>query len=138
MLYCQKVRFQGRYQFHCARHFSLKWLMSLTTTWVVRFLTALRILVVRFQCWICVKIIFRGIIPTTFTEENSLRTLNYNGNHLEGTLDRSLLNCKKLEVLDIGHINQTGRIISDQDYCKRRFFIHQWNFGLQITKYFFF
>ncbi|XP_060667194.1 receptor-like protein 43 [Ziziphus jujuba] len=51
---------------------------------------------------------FHGTIPRQlFAKENILRNLNLNGNEFEGSLPRSLLNCKKLEVLDIGnnHIN---------------------------------
>ncbi|XP_060667220.1 receptor-like protein 32 [Ziziphus jujuba] len=51
---------------------------------------------------------FHGTIPRkVFAKENILRNLNLNGNEFEGSLPRSLLNCKKLEVLDIGnnHIN---------------------------------
>ncbi|XP_048332927.1 receptor-like protein 20 [Ziziphus jujuba] len=44
-----------------------------------------------------------GTIPLTFTKGNSLRDLNLNGNQLEGLLPASLLNCKKLEVLDVGN-----------------------------------
>ncbi|XP_060676456.1 receptor-like protein 53 isoform X2 [Ziziphus jujuba] len=52
---------------------------------------------------------FQGTIPTTlFVKENLLRNLNLNGNELEGLLPRSLLNCKKLEVLDIGNNQING------------------------------
>ncbi|KAL3530543.1 hypothetical protein ACH5RR_009865 [Cinchona calisaya] len=46
---------------------------------------------------------FHGKIPTNFPEGNQLRNLGLNGNKLEGPIPKSLKNCKKLEVLDIGH-----------------------------------
>ncbi|KAF3435120.1 hypothetical protein FNV43_RR22207 [Rhamnella rubrinervis] len=51
-----------------------------------------------------------GVIPATlFGKKSALRAVNLNGNQLEGFLPRSLLNCEKLEVLDIGNnmINDT-------------------------------
>ncbi|XP_071932990.1 receptor-like protein 53 [Coffea arabica] len=51
---------------------------------------------------------FHGMIPTTFPERNQLRNLGLNGNQLEGPLPRSLINCKSLEVLDVGHNHITG------------------------------
>ncbi|XP_050241993.1 receptor-like protein 33 [Quercus robur] len=41
-------------------------------------------------------------IPTTFSTGNSFRSINLNGNQLEGPLPRSLENCRNLEVLDLG------------------------------------
>ncbi|XP_021626631.1 receptor-like protein Cf-9 homolog [Manihot esculenta] len=45
---------------------------------------------------------FQGSIPT-FSKDNSLRYLNLHGNQLGGRIPRSILNCKSLEVLDIGN-----------------------------------
>ncbi|XVE52918.1 hypothetical protein DITRI_Ditri02bG0163000 [Diplodiscus trichospermus] len=45
---------------------------------------------------------FHGGIPE-FANCEALTTLGLNGNQLEGVLPRSILNCKKLEVLDIGN-----------------------------------
>ncbi|KAL9346140.1 hypothetical protein Peur_060993 [Populus x canadensis] len=42
---------------------------------------------------------FHGTIPETFTEGNKIRSLDLNANELEGSLPRSLVNCKMLEVL---------------------------------------
>ncbi|KAI3470435.1 hypothetical protein Pfo_027098 [Paulownia fortunei] len=42
-------------------------------------------------------------IPSEFALARSLRSLNINGNLLEGQLPRSLANCKMLEVLDLGN-----------------------------------
>ncbi|KAK4403850.1 Receptor-like protein 50 [Sesamum angolense] len=42
-------------------------------------------------------------IPSDFALASSLRSLNINGNLLEGQLPRSLANCKMLEVLDLGN-----------------------------------
>ncbi|XVF77250.1 hypothetical protein PTKIN_Ptkin14bG0028000 [Pterospermum kingtungense] len=42
----------------------------------------------------------QGIIPPTFTKGCQLKSLNLNGNELEGPLTRSILNCSSLEVLD--------------------------------------
>ncbi|KAL7207606.1 hypothetical protein ACSBR1_029538 [Camellia fascicularis] len=52
---------------------------------------------------------FCGTFTTTFTKGNVLRNLNLNGNQIEGQVSRSLLNCKDLEVLDLGKnkINDT-------------------------------
>ncbi|XP_022735517.1 receptor-like protein 12 [Durio zibethinus] len=52
---------------------------------------------------------FHGIIPPTFTKGCQLKNLNLNGNQLEGPLTRSILNCRGLEVLDLGdnRINDT-------------------------------
>ncbi|XP_050278521.1 receptor-like protein 43 [Quercus robur] len=51
---------------------------------------------------------FHGTIPKTFAKGNKLRSLNLNGNQLEGILLRSLENCRHLEVLDLGNkINDT-------------------------------
>ena len=51
---------------------------------------------------------FHGTIPETFAK-NSLRSLNLNGNQLEGPLPQSLVNCRHLEVHDLGNnkINDT-------------------------------
>ncbi|CBI20012.3 unnamed protein product, partial [Vitis vinifera] len=50
---------------------------------------------------------FQGTLPQTFA--NTLNTLVFNGNQLEGTVPRSLSDCNALEVLDIGNnwINDT-------------------------------
>ncbi|XP_022735519.1 receptor-like protein 12 [Durio zibethinus] len=45
---------------------------------------------------------FYGIIPPTFTKGCQLKSLNLNGNQLEGPLTRSILNCRGPEVLDLG------------------------------------
>ncbi|XP_016718388.2 receptor-like protein 9DC3 [Gossypium hirsutum] len=52
---------------------------------------------------------FNGTIPPTFVEECHLSNLNLNGNQLEGSLSPSILNCRGLEVLDLGNnkINDT-------------------------------
>ncbi|PHT32935.1 hypothetical protein CQW23_29272 [Capsicum baccatum] len=43
-----------------------------------------------------------GTLPTTFSIGSALRSLNLNGNKLEGKIPRSLENCQRLEVLDLG------------------------------------
>ncbi|XP_060675427.1 receptor like protein 22-like isoform X2 [Ziziphus jujuba] len=51
-----------------------------------------------------------GMIPTTFAKgNNTLRNINLSGNRLEGPVPRSLLNCRNLEILDLGNnmINDT-------------------------------
>ncbi|KAK9288287.1 hypothetical protein L1049_016738 [Liquidambar formosana] len=48
---------------------------------------------------------FHGTIPKTFAKGNALRSLNLNGNKLEGLVTNSLVNCTKLEVLDLGNNN---------------------------------
>ncbi|CAL5335571.1 unnamed protein product [Camellia sinensis] len=52
---------------------------------------------------------FSSTFTATFTKGNLLRNLNLNGNQIEGQVPRSLLNCKYLEVLDLGKnkINDT-------------------------------
>ncbi|KAL1103224.1 hypothetical protein V6Z11_D05G423800 [Gossypium hirsutum] len=52
---------------------------------------------------------FYGTIPPTFAEGCQLTNFNLNGNLLEGPLTPSILNCKGLEVLDLGNnkINDT-------------------------------
>ncbi|KAG4150213.1 hypothetical protein ERO13_D05G381920v2 [Gossypium hirsutum] len=52
---------------------------------------------------------FYGTIPPTFAEGCQLSNLNLNGNLLEGPLTPSILNCRGLEVLDLGNnkINDT-------------------------------
>ncbi|XP_022735524.1 receptor-like protein 12 [Durio zibethinus] len=52
---------------------------------------------------------FHGIIPPTFTKGCQFKNLNLNGNQLEGPLTRSILNCRGLELLDLGDnkINDT-------------------------------
>ncbi|XP_052883630.1 receptor-like protein 7 [Gossypium arboreum] len=52
---------------------------------------------------------FYGTIPPTFAKGCQLSNLNLNGNLLEGPLTPSILNCKGLEVLDLGNnkINDT-------------------------------
>ncbi|CAL5394633.1 unnamed protein product [Camellia sinensis] len=52
---------------------------------------------------------FRSTFTMTFTKGNMVRNLNLNGNQIEGQVSRSLLNCKDLEVLDLGKnkINDT-------------------------------
>ena len=44
-----------------------------------------------------------GTIPATSAKGNYLRSLNLNDNQLEGSLPRSLINCRRLEVLDLGN-----------------------------------
>ncbi|XVF79514.1 hypothetical protein PTKIN_Ptkin14bG0229100 [Pterospermum kingtungense] len=46
---------------------------------------------------------FHGTIAPTFTKGCQLKNLNLNGNLLEGPLTRSILNCTRLEVLDLGN-----------------------------------
>ena len=50
-----------------------------------------------------------GTIPKTFSKGNLIRNLDFNGNQLEGPLLRSLINCRRLQVLDLGNnrINDT-------------------------------
>ncbi|KAL7221024.1 hypothetical protein ACSBR1_023056 [Camellia fascicularis] len=52
---------------------------------------------------------FCGTFTATFSKGNMLRNLNLNGNQIEGQVLRSLLNCRHLEVLDLGKnkINDT-------------------------------
>ena len=52
---------------------------------------------------------FHGTILETFAEGNNLRSLNLDGNQLEGPLPQSLVNYKHLEMLDLGNnkINDT-------------------------------
>ncbi|KAH1063088.1 hypothetical protein J1N35_028075 [Gossypium stocksii] len=52
---------------------------------------------------------FYGTIPPTFAKGCQLSYFNLNGNLLEGPLTPSILNCKGLEVLDLGNnkINDT-------------------------------
>ncbi|KAK3022803.1 hypothetical protein RJ639_046905 [Escallonia herrerae] len=50
-----------------------------------------------------------GIILTTFARKgNLLRSLNLNGNQLEGSVPRSLAHCSRLEVLNIGNNKLNG------------------------------
>ena len=51
---------------------------------------------------------FHGIIPQTFLNDNSIRTLDFNTNQLEGLVPRSLIICKELEVLDLGNNKING------------------------------
>ncbi|XP_028774912.1 receptor-like protein 9DC1 [Neltuma alba] len=48
---------------------------------------------------------FSGIVPESFEVGNNLRTLNLNGNFLEGSLSQSMVNCTRLRVLDLGNNN---------------------------------
>ena len=50
-----------------------------------------------------------GNIPETFSKGNFIRNLGFNGNQLEGPLPQSLINCRRLQVLDLGNnrINDT-------------------------------
>ena len=52
---------------------------------------------------------FHGTISQTFLKSNVVKNLDFNGNQLEGLLPRSLIICRKLEVLDLGNnkINDT-------------------------------
>ncbi|KAJ9702929.1 hypothetical protein PVL29_004602 [Vitis rotundifolia] len=52
---------------------------------------------------------FHGTIPQTFLKGNAIRNLDFNDNQLEGPIPRSLIICRKLEVLDLGNnkINDT-------------------------------
>ncbi|KAK8993426.1 hypothetical protein V6N11_033524 [Hibiscus sabdariffa] len=51
---------------------------------------------------------FTGRIPPIYLEGGRLRSLNLNGNQLEGSLPKSLGNCKRLQVLDLGNNNLIG------------------------------
>ncbi|KDO51508.1 hypothetical protein CISIN_1g045549mg, partial [Citrus sinensis] len=42
-------------------------------------------------------------IPETLSKGSNLRTLNFNGNELVGSVPRSLLNCENLQVVDLGN-----------------------------------
>ncbi|KAK4253333.1 hypothetical protein QN277_010655 [Acacia crassicarpa] len=44
----------------------------------------------------------RGVIPDEFPTLCALRTLDLNGNQLDGPMPKSLVNCVKVEVLDLG------------------------------------
>lgn len=46
---------------------------------------------------------FQSTIPDIFVNDNSLKTLAFNGNQLEGLLPKSLVNYTELEVLDLGN-----------------------------------
>ena len=46
---------------------------------------------------------FHGTIPDTFAKDNQLITLVFNCNQLEGLLPKSLVNCKQMQVLDLGN-----------------------------------
>ncbi|GKV36497.1 hypothetical protein SLEP1_g44623 [Rubroshorea leprosula] len=48
---------------------------------------------------------FDGNIPFGFPKGCGLRNLNLHGNQMDGLLPRSLVNCSKLEVLDVGKNN---------------------------------
>ncbi|KDO39826.1 hypothetical protein CISIN_1g037195mg, partial [Citrus sinensis] len=52
---------------------------------------------------------FSGSLPQTFAKSCVLVSLNLNGNRLEGPLPPSLVNCRHLEVIDVGNnqINDT-------------------------------
>ncbi|KAK9275695.1 hypothetical protein L1049_022962 [Liquidambar formosana] len=52
---------------------------------------------------------FHGTTPKTFAKGNALGSLNFSGNKLEGLVTNSLVNCTKLEVLDLinNNINDT-------------------------------
>ncbi|KAL7250428.1 hypothetical protein ACSBR1_012439 [Camellia fascicularis] len=52
---------------------------------------------------------FHGAFTAIFTKGSTLRNLNLNDNQIEGQVPRSLLNCGRLEVLDLGRnkINDT-------------------------------
>ncbi|KAL9458672.1 hypothetical protein AB3S75_007525 [Citrus x aurantiifolia] len=52
---------------------------------------------------------FSGSLPQTFGKSCVLESLNLNGNRLEGPLPPSLVNCRHLEVIDVGNnqINDT-------------------------------
>ena len=81
-------------------------LICLIITWVIWFLHVL-------ENWVIICVLdlrnntFHGTIPETFAK--NFRSLNLNGNQLEGPLPQSLVNCKHLEVLDLGNtkINNT-------------------------------
>ncbi|XP_047945816.1 receptor-like protein 12 [Salvia hispanica] len=45
---------------------------------------------------------FDGLIPPSFPKGCALKSLNLNSNKLQGTLPRTLVNCGKLQVLDVG------------------------------------
>jgi hypothetical protein len=45
----------------------------------------------------------QGTVPSTFSKDNSLEYLNFNGNELEGKISRSIINCTMLQVLDLGN-----------------------------------
>ena len=46
---------------------------------------------------------FYGPIPPTFLKGNIIMNLDFNSNQLEGLIPRSLIICRKLEVLDLGN-----------------------------------
>ncbi|EOY11885.1 Serine-threonine protein kinase [Theobroma cacao] len=48
---------------------------------------------------------FHGKIPGNFHKDCLLRSFRINDNKIEGSLPRSLVNCSKLEILDIGNNN---------------------------------
>ncbi|GKV38473.1 hypothetical protein SLEP1_g46385 [Rubroshorea leprosula] len=48
---------------------------------------------------------FDGNIAFGFPEGCGLRNLNFHGNQMDGLLPRSLVNCRMLEVLDVGNNN---------------------------------
>ncbi|KAL9334521.1 hypothetical protein Peur_071702 [Populus x canadensis] len=45
----------------------------------------------------------QGTVPSTFSKDNGLEYLNFNGNELEGKIPRSIINCTMLEVFDLGN-----------------------------------
>ncbi|XP_058742857.1 receptor-like protein 9DC3 [Vicia villosa] len=45
---------------------------------------------------------FYGTLPSNFSKDSKLHTLNFNGNQLNGILPKSLSNCIHMEVLNLG------------------------------------
>ncbi|KAK9221128.1 hypothetical protein WN944_009553 [Citrus x changshan-huyou] len=52
---------------------------------------------------------FQGSIPQTYAKGCNLAYLRLNGNHLEGPLPPSLTNCVKLQFLNVGNNNLSGK-----------------------------
>ncbi|XVF03653.1 hypothetical protein REPUB_Repub05bG0011700 [Reevesia pubescens] len=52
---------------------------------------------------------FHGNIPDSFVEGNMLQTIDFSSNDLDGPLPKSLMNCSRLQVLNVGNnkINDT-------------------------------
>ncbi|KAG9141322.1 hypothetical protein Leryth_001778 [Lithospermum erythrorhizon] len=55
-----------------------------------------------------------GTIPDTFLMNSWLMSLNLRGNHFEGEVPRSLINCSNLEFLDLTGLLQLEGVICDE------------------------